>query len=58
MMLREVEAVARERGCCKLTLEVLQGNTNAIRLYENIGFQGYQLVGSMGQAMFLQKWLA
>lgn len=57
-MLQEVEAVARERGCCKLTLEVLQGNTTAIRLYQNAGFQGYQLVEAMGQAVFLQKWLA
>jgi ribosomal protein S18 acetylase RimI-like enzyme len=57
-MLQEVEAIARERGCCKLTLEVLQGNTTAIRLYESAGFQGYQLVEAMGQAMFLQKWLA
>jgi ribosomal protein S18 acetylase RimI-like enzyme len=54
-MLGEVENIARERGCCKLTLEVLQGNAAAIRLYENIGFVGYQLVGGMGQAMFLQK---
>ncbi len=50
-----VEAIARERGCCKLTLEVLQGNAPAIRLYGDIGFVGYQLVESMGQAVFLQK---
>ncbi len=56
-MLQEVEAIARERGCCKLTLEVLQGNATAIRLYESEGFAGYQLVESMGQAVFLQKWL-
>lgn len=57
-MLEEVENIARERGCCKLTLEVLQGNTPAIRLYKEVGFVGYQLVDSMGQAMFLQKPLA
>ncbi len=54
-MLREVEQIARERGCCKLTLEVLQGNTNAIQLYQKIGFGGYKLVESMGHAVFFQK---
>ncbi len=54
-MLALVESIARERGCCKLTLEVLQGNTPAIHLYETTGFVGYQLAGGMGQAMFLQK---
>ena len=54
-MLREVERMARERGCCKLTLEVLQGNTTAINLYQKIGFGGYKLVESMGQAVFFQK---
>lgn len=54
-MLALAEAIARERGCCKMTLEVLQGNAPAIKLYEDIGFVGYQLVESMGQAMFLQK---
>ena len=54
-MLGEVENIARERGCCKLTLEVLQGNAPAIHLYETTGFVGYQPVGGMGQAMFLQK---
>ncbi|WP_096695911.1 GNAT family N-acetyltransferase [Polaromonas sp. AER18D-145] len=58
LMLAEVEAIARERGACKLTLEVLQGNAPAIRLYERVGFAGYQLDPAMGQAQFLQKWLA
>lgn len=57
-MLHEVEAIARERGCCKLTLEVLQGNAAAIQLYQKIGFGGYKLVDSMGQAVFFQKSLA
>ena len=58
LMLAEVEAIARERGACKLTLEVLQGNASAIRLYERIGFAAYQLDPALGQAQFLQKWLA
>lgn len=56
-MLVLVEQIARERGACKLTLEVLQGNASAIRLYERVGFAGYQLDPAMGQAQFLQKWL-
>ena len=54
-MLALVEQLARVRGACKLTLEVLQGNQKALRLYERIGFAGYQLDPAMGQARFLQK---
>lgn len=57
LMLAEVEAIARERGACKLTLEVLQGNAPALKLYERIGFAGYQLDPALGKAQFLQKWL-
>ena len=56
-MLTLVEQIARERGACKLTLEVLQGNRSALRLYERVGFAAYQLDPSMGQAQFFQKWL-
>ncbi len=56
-MLAEVEAIARERGACKLTLEVLRGNAPAIKLYERVGFAGYQLDPALGSAQFLQKWL-
>lgn len=57
LMLAEVEVIARERGACKLTLEVLQGNLPAIKLYERIGFASYQLDPALGSAQFLQKWL-
>ncbi len=57
VMLAEVERIARERGACKLTLEVLQGNHGALRLYERVGFAGYVLDPAMGQATFMQKWL-
>jgi ribosomal protein S18 acetylase RimI-like enzyme len=56
-LLREVESLARERGCCKLTLEVLEGNAGAIGLYRQAGFTAYQLEPTMGRAMFLEKWL-
>lgn len=54
----EVEAIARERGACKLTLEVLDGNAPARALYRRLGFDAYQLDPAMGHAQFLQKWLA
>lgn len=54
-MLALVEAIARERGACKLTLEVLQGNAPALQAYAREGFAGYTLDPVMGQAVFLQK---
>lgn len=56
-MLELVERIARERGACKLTLEVLSGNASAHALYARVGFASYQLDPAMGQAQFLQKWL-
>lgn len=57
-MLAEVERIARVRGCCKLTLEVLEGNDVAQRSYRKIGFANYQLDPAMGRAMFWQKKLS
>ena len=54
-MLALVEEIAHERGACKLTLEVLQGNVGALRLYKRVGFASYQLDPAMGNAQFLQK---
>lgn len=56
-MLALAETLAVKRGACKLTLEVLSGNTGAARLYERIGFAAYQLDPAMGQARFMQKLL-
>ncbi len=56
-MLALVEDIAYQRSACKLTLEVLPGNVGAIKLYTRIGFAGYELDPTMGQATFLQKWL-
>ena len=56
-MLALTEEIARARGACKLTLEVLAGNASAVRLYERVGFAGYQLDPAMGSAQFFQKWL-
>ena len=51
----EVEKIARQRGYCKLTLEVLQGNIIAQNAYKKLGFSGYELDAKTGQAMFWEK---
>lgn len=54
-LLAKVEQLARQRGCCKLTLEVLEGNKVAQSLYKAYGFDGYELTPSTGKALFWQK---
>ena len=56
-LLAACEAHARERGCCKLTPEVLSGNARALHSYERFGFAPYTLDPSQGQALLMQKWL-
>lgn len=56
-MLRVAEQEALQRGAVKMTLEVLSGNRPALRLYERMGYAGYQLDPAMGTAQFMQKWL-
>lgn len=38
-LLAAVETAARERGCCRLTLEVLDRNERAKGLYQSFGFR-------------------
>ncbi|MEX1033626.1 MAG: GNAT family N-acetyltransferase [Cellvibrionaceae bacterium] len=57
-MLARVEEIAIERGCCKLTLEVLEGNQPAKTVYKRLGFADYELDPAMGKALFWQKPLA
>lgn len=54
-MLAKVEAIAGRLGCCKLTLEVLEGNRAARAAYAKAGFAGYELDPQLGKAMFWQK---
>jgi GNAT superfamily N-acetyltransferase len=54
-LLSKVEQVAYSLGCCKLTLEVLEGNAAARAAYESFGFSGYALSAETGNAIFLQK---
>ena len=55
LLMAAVENLAREQDCCKLTLEVLQGNEVAKAAYLNYGFAGYELDPEQGQAMFWDK---
>ena len=54
-MLNKAEEIALGLGCCKLTLEVLEGNTIAQGAYKSCGYSGYELNPKMGRAMFWQK---
>lgn len=54
-LLAAVEEIAREKGCCKITLEVLQGNLVAKNAYRKFGFDNYALDPDMGHAEFWQK---
>ena len=54
-MLQRVEKIASGLGCCKLTLEVLEGNNAAQAVYKSFGFSGYELDPKMGKAVFWEK---
>jgi ribosomal protein S18 acetylase RimI-like enzyme len=54
-LIEAVEAKARELGCCKLTLEVMDNNDRALRAYEAAGFVRYSLQEDAGTAIFLSK---
>ncbi len=55
LLLTKLEELAKERGYCKLTLEVLEGNTRAQKVYKDFGFNGYRLDSTMGKALFWDK---
>jgi ribosomal protein S18 acetylase RimI-like enzyme len=54
-LLERLVAEARTRGCCKITLEVLENNARARGIYERAGFAGYELDPAAGKALFLQR---
>ncbi len=54
-LLAAVEAEARRRGCCKLTLEVLSNNGRALASYRRFGFADYELDPAAGSARFMEK---
>ena len=55
MMLAKVEEIAKAKGCCKITLEVLSNNEVAKASYAKYGFKGYELDPKAGHAIFWQK---
>ena len=54
-LLGEAEKIAKEKDCCKMTLEVLEGNQPARSAYTKFGFTGYELDQKMGKALFWEK---
>jgi GNAT superfamily N-acetyltransferase len=56
-LLAWAEQRARELGCCKLTLEVLSNNTQAMASYQQAGFVPYVLDPAAGNALLMQKYL-
>lgn len=54
-LLEQAEVIARRLDCCKLTLEVLEGNSIAQSAYRSVGFDSYQLDPTMGHALFWEK---
>lgn len=56
-LLDKVAEIARDKGCCKITLEVLENNHRAKKVYQAFGFEGYELNPEMGKAIFWQKHL-
>ena len=54
-LLAVMEELAKAQGCCKLTLEVLDGNNAAKHCYQDFGFGDFVLDPTMGKALFWQK---
>jgi ribosomal protein S18 acetylase RimI-like enzyme len=54
-LMHAVEAEARRRGACKVTLEVLSGNDRAKALYADLGYGNYALDPQAGTAQFWEK---
>lgn len=54
-MFDKVAIIARKGGACKLTLEVLQGNSSAQKSYKKSGFTPYELHTKTGNALFWEK---
>jgi len=57
-MFKKIENLAKQRDCCKVTLEVLKGNELAKNIYNQLGYAAYELDPKMGTALFLEKKLS
>jgi GNAT superfamily N-acetyltransferase len=54
-LLAAVEAAARERGCCKVTLEVQENNQRARKVYAAAGFVQAVYAAGAGGSLVLAK---
>lgn len=57
LLITELERIGLAMDCCKLTLEVLEGNSGASALYERLGFEFYKLDPANGRASLMVKQL-
>jgi ribosomal protein S18 acetylase RimI-like enzyme len=57
-LLQAVERIARERRCCKITLEVQMKNAAARGIYQSFGFKATFLDPEAGEQLSLTKILA
>ena len=55
LLLDAVEQKALEMGCCKLTLEVLENNHRAMKVYHAAGFAQLEYTAEAGRALFYAK---
>lgn len=55
LLLAEIETIAREKSCCKVTLEVLSHNEPAKAAYLQAGFSSYDLDPITDQTLFWEK---
>jgi len=54
-LLEKIEKNAIKRNCVKITLEVLENNTIAMKLYKRFGFIYYEQDPKYGKALFIEK---
>jgi GNAT superfamily N-acetyltransferase len=54
-LLEKIESLARDAGCCKLTLEVLENNRPALNLYHRFGFSPHSQDPTLGKGLFYDK---
>lgn len=54
-LLEEIESIAQDMDCCKITLEVQENNTPARRFYRSFGFKDSFLNIDAGSQLFMTK---
>lgn len=56
-LMNKISEIAKEKQCCKITLEVLTGNKVAYQSYLSYGFKPYELDPEHGSATFMEYYL-